>query len=322
MRENETAADYFPSACFSKLNIEFHPHIWKRKCPPPIIFLGWGESWLDLVGGNLLEVEGVSDVGVLEADVVGAAGAEDGGGGGGLLLHGGDGVGGDDAADDGGGGNHGALDDGGWRGGGGDPPGGGGGGLAAGQGVGDGLADEGGELGQDAGHQVAVVVVGGGGGLGGDDALDGGGDAADDGADQAGVDVVGGGGAGGAHVGGGDAPLHGGPGADGDEVVLHLALLGVAVDAGAVGDADEGAVGVHVLVRSDHVVAVAVLLLGDVGLLLVICHLEGVGVDRVLVVGLAQSLGPNEVGILVQHGELRGGGGGRGKGKEPNNLDN
>ena len=64
------------------------------------------------------------------------------------------------------------------------------GGLLVVQSAGHGLPDQGSELSKDPGHEVTVVDVGGGGGLGGHDALNGGGDIADDLTDQRGSRVA------------------------------------------------------------------------------------------------------------------------------------
>ena len=172
------------------------------------------------------------------------------------------------------------------------------------------LLHDGPESGGHGGHGVAdrtaVVAaggaasgVGGGGGRGAGDHAPGGGEAGarsagrSGGAAQGAGSEDGGGGAVGDGSGGSGGPaladgggrhgLGGGAGADGDEALLDLALLGVAVGAGGVGDLDEGAVGVDVGVGAGDLVAVAVLLLGDVGLLELVGHLVA---EVVLGVGL------------------------------------
>lgn len=154
--------------------------------------------------------------------------------------------------------------------------------LVAVQGVAHGRPDEGGELSDEAGHEVVGVGRSGG---------DGSGSGADDDA---------------AHRSGGGSGHHHGSGGgslvDPQEVGLDGALLGVAVGVGGVGDGDEGAVGVDVAVGAGDDVVGSVLLLVDERLGLGVGHLVAVGVDGVGVVGLGDGVHGGEGGDGVKAG--------------------
>lgn len=127
------------------------------------------------------------------------------------------------------------------------------------QGAGNGVTDEGCQLGNDPGHQVRVVIPGGG----------------DRGNRPRGNRA---GGTNGGCNGDGTRGGHG-TGPNLDKVLGEDALLLIAVDTGSIGHGDQGPVGIDVAVFAGHIGPITALLVGQVGLLVVIGNLVGIGVD-------------------------------------------
>ena len=187
----------------------------------------------------------------------------------------------------------------------------GGAGLRGGEGRVDRGRDLGLKGGQDLGNQGGLVNGGRGGG-GGRLGAEGSAALAGPGGRGGGGELAGRGGSRGTTGSGADSSNPWGSGDNLDEALLLVRGLGEAFGAGLIGDGDQGTLRVHIAVAAGQLVPVPGLLLGDVGLLLAIGHLE---LEVVLGAGGGLLVDPAGSKLLLKCRLLGGSGLGSGRGR-------